>query len=692
MNLCDERKWAIDTVKELAHKPIAFELDPAAEHAKKWWKSKIADSDIVVLLIGREISLPVFDEVETARKHRSIIFAFAKDEDCILRKRGKSLHNLGLSDTELRRFYEFLTSIKFKPFKDQDDLKKEITSAIASIPPKLYSVPEPIVIRNWELERIKILYVPPTRKYEKAKKILENNKFLIIAGPPHIGKTSMAYFLLSVVKEKFNLDTVVRCTEYRDISLLFNQQNVGILVDDPFGKVKFESTSTGRYIDEIYWKMKEKHEKQKEKANYLIVTSRENVFEEALENTKLNEIPKDTIVGILQEGDYSTSDLTRILENHLDYYLERKSINQDEFLLAKAAAQRIIEALRFPHNIAFFVENFVNGLRPENLDRAIKGAQKIKEEVEKWYVRFDRKKEYELKFFVFTAALLPDSHPSALGMFYKAFISGLNEERRMGLSLHPVSYMRNRCSAYITENGLVNFKHPSYLEGVINQVEKQQSDDLVLFLNCIQPMLTQPVSPFIPIKSQSLNMNIWDVIHVLRVAARIVPTHSLPLLGNLVKNARERGVLEDMIGIVEQIGKIDPGSIMPLLEKLAEMDDAYQSAMRVFGKISEVEPSEVLVYLEKLLSNRENWFLRPYIASVLGKIGGRNPDKALPLLEKLLLDGTQYGVSSAMEALITIGQEYPSEVMPILERISQKKVPHLKYSIEWAIKELKMID
>jgi len=689
MNLQDERKYTIDTIKELAHEPLVFEDDPAAEHVRKWWRSKIASSDIVILLIGSEVSPAVFDEIETARTLRKIIFVFARDKKYILREKGKSIRNLGLSDTEFKRFYEFLATTKFKECKNLDDLKGEITKAIASIPPKLHLVPEPIVIQNWELEQVRKLYVPPIEKYESAKRILENDKFLIIAGPPHVGKTTMAYFLLSLEKERFNLDTVVRCTEYYDIRLLFGQQNIGILVDDPFGKVRFESTSIGQNIDDVYRKMKDKHEKNQEKPNYVIVTSRENVFEEAREDTKLNEIPKDLIVQISQEGDYSTDDLIKIMENHLNYHLERQAINQNEFALAKAAGQKIVKVLRFPHNIAFFVENFVNGLKAENLEGAIVAAQKITEEVEKWYVGFDRKKEYGLKYFIFTAALLPDSHPYALQAFYEAFINGLNTNRRMGLFLRPIKYMRNRCSPYITEIGLVNFKHPSYLEGVINQIEKHQTDDLVLFLNCIRDVLTQPLSPFIPMESEKRTVNIRDGIHVLRAAARIVPTHSLSLLSDLAKNAKERGVLGDLIGTIEQVGLVDPRSALPLLERLAEMHYAYQSTMRVLGKISEIEPDGVLACLEKLFKNRENWFLTPYTTSILGKIGRHNPDKVLPLLERILLDGPQYGVSSAMKTLVTVGRECPSRIVPALRRISQKRGSDLKYSLEWAFEELK---
>jgi len=686
MCLENERKWAIDTIEELQHEPIAFELDPAAGHVKQWWRSRISDSDIFLLLIDSDISNPVFDEVETARRYRKRVFVFAKDEDRVLRRNGKSLHNLNLSDHDLKRFYGFITNTKYKAFQNQNDLRTEIIRVIASLSPKLSGIPESLIVQDWELQRINALYVPPIGKYEKARNIVESNRFLIIAGPPHVGKTSMAYFLLSFLKEKYNLDVIVRCTEYRDVNLLFREKHLGVLLDDPFGKVKFESTSMGQYIDEVY---KGFAKKEEDKRNFVILTSRAEVFEEARENTRINEMPPNIIVQILQEGDYSTDDLVKILCNHLDYCLDRNMINHEEYALTQAHAQRIVKSLRFPHNIGFFVENFVKGLTTQNIETVIENAGKIREEVEKWYNRMDKDKDYELRFFVFTAALLPDSEPSAIDRVYDAFIDKINTDRKMKLAMPPISYMRSKCSTYITEVGLVNFRHPSYLEGIINAIRKQQSDDLILFLRCIEPIIMKPVSPFQPLSSQRLTVSIWDAIHVLRVSASTLPDYSLKLLENLMKNAKERGIIADIFGIIEQIGQASPASILPLLEELAKIDDddLRHHTMHAMNKVSEIEPDRTLASLRKLVHSKA-WFTRPYVASILGEIGIDNPDAVLPILEELMLDRIHYGKSDAAEALIGLGKKWPSKVTPLIQKLAKRKDKQLEYSIEWIIGEL----
>jgi hypothetical protein len=693
MNLRKERNWAISTLQEIKHEPVAFELTPAGGHVREWWRKNVASCDILLLLIDQEVSAPVFDEVETARKCGVRIFVYAKHEKCLLAKDSKGLRNLGLSENDFSRFCNFVSNQKLKIFEKRKDLNEQIMASLASLPVRSYSIPEYLVVENGVLDRIKMLYVPPTRKYEDALDILESGRFLIVIGPPHVGKTSMAYFLLSTLKEKYNLDVIARCTEYRDMSLLQQQRNLGILIDDPFGRIKYETTSIGQYVDEIYKRLtqddKNADNPDTAKKNYIVVTSRENVFGEALENTKVNEIPRRNIVQILQEGDYSTDDLTRILENHLNYYMKKNMISEQGVAIARANSSRIVKALRFPHNIDFFVENFLKDLTSKDLDASIEKAGKIKEEVEKWYGQLDE--DIELKLFVFTAALLPDSEPSVLEGIYKSFISDVNRERSMRLSKPSINQLRYKCNVYITEVGLINFKHPSYLEGVIGRIRKAQSDDLVLFLKCIRPMM-KSFSPFVSVESQRLAITVWDMIHILRISANILPDYSLPMVIDLMSEAKERNILPDIFGIVRQIGQVDPASILPLLEKFAIIDD-YDIRKLTISAIESIGKADPYVVLDSLgrLATSKAWWLKPLIASVLQKIGSDNPDIVLPLLEELATEGSRYGQSDAIEALINLGHMWPTKIMPALDRVSKKRNGKSNYLIEWLTEELRKI-
>ena len=689
MNLKKEREWAISTLRKIGHEPVAFELSPAGGHIKEWWRTKIRTSDALILLIYNEVSLAVYDEIETARECGTKIFVFPRDETFLLAKNGKQLSELGLSKREFERFCGFVTGQKFKMFQDEKDLRREIANALASIPIKKYSIPDYLIVEENELQRIRELYVPPQAKYRDAQEILESTKFLVIVGPPHVGKTSMAYFLFSDLREKHNLDVITRCTEYRDIDMLLAQRNIGILVDDPFGKIKFESTGIGAYVDEIYKKMVQKHESSKTdkpNENFIVVTSRENVFKDALINTRVNEIPKNQRIQIIQEGDYSTDDLTRILDNHLNYYLERKMINKKGAMLARVNSSKIVKRLRFPHNVDFFVERFVKDLTAENLDESIEGAAKIKEEVDKWYAHLDTENFRELKFFVFTAALIPDSEPSVFKEIYRAFINELNKEREMRLAKLSVTELRNKCSVYVTETGLINFKHPSYLDGVLSQIQKTQSEELVLFMKCIRRLL-KPVSPFIPAASQNLEISTWDLIHVLRVSASVIPEYSLPLVDSLIKDAKERNMLTDVFGIIGQLSYANPKGILPLLERVAKLDDydIRLHAMKSISNIAKTNPNIILDTLKRLIKSEAFW-LKTYIISDLEMIGLKNPDLVLEILEEIA--GTpNYGSSSAVDSIIKIGHKWPLQVLPIMERLIRTN-PQRKILVEWLNPEI----
>jgi hypothetical protein len=182
------------------------------------------------------------------------------------------------------------------------------------------------------------------------------------------------------------------------------------------------------------------------------------------------------------------------------------------------------------------------------------------------------------------------------------------------------------------------------------------------------------------------------MIHVLRISANILPDYSLPMVEDLMSDAKERHILPDIFGIVGQISYVDPGSILRLLERFAVIDDYEIRNLTIvaFESISRVDPYIVLDSLKRL-ARSQAWWLKPHIASILGKIGGDNPDITLQLLEELATEGAEYGRSDAISALMTLSQKWPAKIVPVLNRFSKKRNCKSKYLTEWVNEELRKI-
>jgi len=679
------KKWrelAYHIIKdELKLAPILFEKEPPdSKHIIEWWRGKVKESEIYILILNKTLSAAVFDEFRTAYNNHKKILIFTLSSQMLKERRleiKKSAEKeLAISDEALSRFYDFVNSRKHKKILKKDtygvqfmiDFKK----GIFQYDPKATL---PIALRSYciedddsEMKRIKEVYVKPGKIYDEASDKLKKEHFLIIAGPPNVGKTSMAYYLASKRKGLINSDETpagILKMSGELLPELKNVKNFVILFDDVFGKSKSEPYYANRY--EAFLKLKDK--------NFLILTSRENILNEIKDKrTRFAEFSEYKInnvtIKIEQEGSYTDEELGVILKNHLEYYLKTRVINKKEKEYALKHKDEIISKLRFPHNYELFVRVELKKILENEIsfNKAIDNAKNIKRVVKKWFLNLSEDEKY----FVFTVAFFPYLNEGNLERVYEEVIKILQKN-----SSSSINVLRKETSSYITETGVIDFKHPTYWEGVWDGIRDKFETELRKIIPVLEKFVKNK-DPYVRSKA----------VDALGEIGRAVPDKVLPVLEKLAKD-KDFYVRFGTAIALGAIGGAVPDKVLPVLEKLAKDKDHYvrSSTAIALGEFGGAVSDKVLPILKKLAKDKDH-YVRSSTAIALGEFGGAVPDKVLPVLEKLAKDKDSYVRSSIAIALKEIGRAVPDKVLPVLKKLAKDKDSYVRSSAVSSLGEI----
>lgn len=673
IKLKEERRWVKSAITSMGRnfEPILFEDEPAdSKHIKKWWREKIKDSNFLVLIIEKELSAAVFDEFKTAKEYGLETFVFPKGKylnNQELKVINCPENNLFVSDKDLGWFYENLG--KYKSIENEEQFKNEIRNAISQklevsegLPKSLRS--STIKDDDSELKRIKEVYVKP-KTFNEAEKILNKKKFLMITGPANVGKTTMAYFLSSKLKENFEAFRILKIERER-VSELKELSHSVIFFDDVFGKAEVEK----RYADQFQDIQKLKDN------NYLILTTRKEILDE-LKNyrTRFGEYPesmiKDHVIEIEQEGSYSNEDLFQILRNHLNYYQKIGKIDEKEVEFANQLKGLIIFELRFPHNYEVFVREQLKKISKGEIDieQAIDNAKHIKRVAKNWFEHIDLNKKY----FVFTVALFPGFDEERFERIYLKIIKDL-KKRHGDLLEEDLDYLRQQTSSYITESKKIDFKHPNYLEGVREGL-KRCKRDLIEVLPTFKQLTKEKV--FRDVIAVNLGefgyINITEALEILKKIAKY-------------KKSSASWYVANSLG---KIGKIKPDLI---LEKLKEWTKEEIFGVRwavadSIGKFGKLKPKKALEILRELAED-ERAPVRNAVARSIGEIGIAIPEKALKILKELTEDESPVVKATVAISLGNIGKFKPKEALKIMRKLAEYDIIPIKGSVMRSLREI----
>lgn len=210
----------------------------------------------------------------------------------------------------------------------------------------------------------------PTRSHHRAVETVRRHGFVVLTGPPEMGKTSIARMIaLAQASERWD---VVNCAGPRDFDRAYRKDERQVFVaDDAFGSTEYRPTIAedwARALPDILPRVGGRH--------WLIWTSRSAPLQEGLRKLHLQgraEGFPDPAKVIVQASDLSTPEKAMMLYRHA----RAAELSAEARCLVRAHAHRIVD---HPHFTPLRVRRFVrtrledlaaNGATPADVTRAV---------------------------------------------------------------------------------------------------------------------------------------------------------------------------------------------------------------------------------------------------------------------------------------------------------------------------------
>ncbi len=224
-----------------------------------------------------------------------------------------------------------------------------------------------------EVDRINRVYVPPIQ-YEELKKSLLRNRIVSIVGQPHVGKSATAIYLANEIFVEYDLNNMLMVPIIEHLTQIPKVWNSVLIFDDLFGEIIFESIGrSSKIITSLL------------NHNYIIITSRDYIFETARGKEEINENISSNIPTIIQEGSYTSSDLKDILRNHLNFEQAKGGLSANTVKYINSNKSIIVDQLRFPHNIQVFTDSLTDNINTKaRLREIVSISKKIENVVLNW--------------------------------------------------------------------------------------------------------------------------------------------------------------------------------------------------------------------------------------------------------------------------------------------------------------------
>ena len=455
-----ERNIAFTVISDMGLKPILWEKEASlAEHNQTWWRQQIDESGLFVLLLGSSISPPVYDEFYTAIALNRNLAVFCKDISLITQRK-LTPSNWDTEERcriELDWLYNWLAQHRINMIESDTSFTTRLRDAVADALEFKETLPRQYLIDNSEIDRIRSLYVPPTN-YHQAESILAEKRLLVLTGPPHIGKTATAIFLLAELFKTKKLRSLITCSSRNELARIAGIRDAGILLDDVFGKVIFDEECSGAE-SEIILCLTEN--------NYVVITSRSEVFAEGLAYTRFGEVfVESNQVCLEQEGAYDNEQLGQILQNHLELALERSIITSEQVDIVNRRRPLILKALRFPHNIErFAMEHLRQVLRLSDVQMALSRSKEVERASGLWYRRLSQNQ----KVVAISLAIC------GFGDWQRFSSCVATIASLLGVQVRDVTTDLKDMGGYIASGSKVAFRHPSYHVGVVREIAYRDS-------------------------------------------------------------------------------------------------------------------------------------------------------------------------------------------------------------------------
>jgi hypothetical protein len=322
-----------------------------------------------------------------------------------------------------------------------------------------------------EAEALTKVFVP-TNAYDQAWRVLTKHNFVVLEGPPEMGKTAIAWMIAAVhLTQKWES---IDCDSPKDLFEDFEPSKKQVFVaDDAFGTTEYEPTrgnEWGRHLHKVLPKLNSTHR--------LVLTSRMHILKKALQEMSLQgkavAFPKPGEV-IVNASRLDRGERALILYRHA----RAAGLEQAAKAIVRRNAEAVIENGHFtPERIKRFVIEELPSLSRRLVDGKIseddvsneigRAIEHPTERMEKALSKLDASQKWVLR------ALLDCQRYPVFGdleIAYRRF-SEMNKPIRDEVQLLEEGFLQES-----TELGFrsIGWIHPSYRDLVINELEKDEA-------------------------------------------------------------------------------------------------------------------------------------------------------------------------------------------------------------------------
>lgn len=637
-----ERGISLSVISGMGLEPILWEKEASlAEHNQRWWRQQIDESGLLILLLSSSISPPVYDEFATAIGLNKKLVVFCKDINLITQRKLilSNWETEESSSVALDWLYTWLAEHRINIIESDASFTIALRDAVADALEFKETLSRHYLIDTNEINRIRSVYVPPSN-YHQAESILAEKRLLLLLGSPHIGKTATAIFLLAELFKTKKLRSLITCSSRSDLAYISDIRNAGILLDDAFGKVIFDEECSGIESQAIL---------SLAENNYVVITSRAEVFSEGLAYTRFGEVSLEShCVHLEQEGSYDDEQLGQILENHVRFALDRDIITLEQADIIKRQWALILKGLRFPHNIERFAMVHLNQVkRPRDVEIALKKSKEIEHASGQWYRRLST----EQKAIVVSLAICGFEDWNQFNTCTATAASLL------GIQMRDISTELPQMSGYIRVGDKLAFSHPSYHVGIIGEIAYR--DYAIVKQLLLEGKDCREGRILLGLALREMAEKHPNIVLTLAPALAMRP-------GRVKKHA---------IIALGRIDKTKSREAIPLLKDISVTGGSVhrRRAVRSLGHYIEIEPELVCDAILPLLDDPAH-LVRLNIARVFSDKYSVVPSTAFSILSSLIADTNAKVRKQAMIGLNKLVWQFPDEAYHVLDSLPEHAI------------------
>ncbi|QXP63267.1 hypothetical protein [Polaribacter sp. HaHaR_3_91] len=462
---------------------------------------------------------------------------------------------------------------------------------------------------------INITFVKPNL-YDTLVKELLQKKYINIIGQPHVGKSFLSMYIAQDIFNSQNLNEIVLIPIIDNLQSIPKITNCVIILDDLYGDLNYDSI--GRQTKIV---------SSLAKNNYLIVTSRDYIFQEAVKNKELLDGHSFTIN---QEGAYSDTQLEEILLNHININFVKSSDNEKAYEFIIRNRLGIVRQLRFPHNIQLFTTIIDNTIITKKLlEDKISNAKQIESIVLTWLSQQSQINKNVLL-------------SLAIGKIQtKDILKKICETQwNYDSSTIETSLIENERLVY-SDKLTVRLKHPSFKEAIVNyflQNNHQKITELILNL-----ILNLPKN-----EKRSINRSLaYKIIEELEVQDLLLMIDTKNVASNFLEII--------WLSLIRKNKKQALEKILSLMDKTKKGNRYFRSfvASKAFMK-----DKEILVLIEYFMKNRD---ISNSVDKLIEHFSYRIRLKIRPIIDSLDYNNPK-DFNLKIKLLGCVGSKYPDMV------------------------------